>query len=99
MGQFIALFANGEHPEQASVYPLGLVPSWPSFTAPSLSFVAIPGPWALNRPTGQVDGDAEPESPSEEPPGRASGESLRGRRSWEVGGGPPGALKGPPESP
>ena len=82
---------NGELSEQASVYPLGLVPSWPSFVAPSLPVVAITGPRAPNRPTGQVDADTGPESPA-----RSPWESLRGRRSWELGGRLPGALKAPP---
>ena len=59
--------------------------------APSLPVVAITGPQALNRPTGQVGADSGLNHPVRSPL-----ESLRGKRSWELGGRLPGALKGPP---
>lgn len=46
--------------------------------APTLPFVAVTGPRALNRPTGQVDADAGPESPSEEPLGEPPGQEELG---------------------
>lgn len=62
--------------------------------APSLPVVAITCPRALNRPTGQVGADSGLNHPV-----RSLLESLRGRRSWELGGRLPGALKGPPQNP